>query len=64
MPKQFLTWRLEFNHRAANVPYFSGSGGITPPTGNVAPLGSNVTNWTPDLRKTEDRFTVAVLVKL
>jgi hypothetical protein len=64
MPKQFLTWRLEFNHRAANVPYFSGSGGITPPTGNTGAPGSAVNNWTPDLRKAEDRVTFAVLVKL
>ena len=27
--------RLEYNHRAANVPYFSGPGGVTPPGGNT-----------------------------
>jgi hypothetical protein len=64
MPSQFVTFRWEFNHRAANVPYFSGSGGITPPGGNVAPLGSFVPGWTPDLRKYENRFTLALLVKL
>ncbi len=64
MPTQFITFRLEGNHRAANVPYFSGSGGVTPPGGNVAPLGSAVTGWAPDLRKSENRVTVAVLVKL
>lgn len=64
MPKQFITWRFEYNHRAANVPYFSGNGGITPPGGNIAPLGSFVPGWTPDLRKFENRFTVALLVKL
>lgn len=26
MPKQFVTWRVEYNHRAANVPYFAGPG--------------------------------------
>src|SRR6476619_6028846 len=40
MPTQFLTWRLEYNHRAANVPYFSGPGGVTPPGGNTGSLGS------------------------
>jgi hypothetical protein len=30
MPSQFLTSRVEFIRRAANVPYFVGSGGITP----------------------------------
>jgi hypothetical protein len=64
MPNQFITWRFEYNHRAANVPYFSGNGGITPPGGNIAPLGSLVEGWSPDLRKREDRFTIAVLVKL
>ena len=64
MPKQFITWRLEFNHRSANVPYFSGSGGVTPPGGNTGALGSVVPNWTPDLRKNEDRVTIALLVKL
>jgi hypothetical protein len=64
LPKQFITWRFEFNHRAANVPYFAGSGGVTPPGGNVGPLGSAVDRWMPDLRKSEDRFTVALLVKL
>ena len=37
MPSQFITFRIEGNHRAANVPYFSGEGGVTPPGGNVAP---------------------------
>jgi hypothetical protein len=64
MPKQFITWRFEVNHRAASVPYFAGSGGMTPPGGNVAPLGSAVPGWAPDLRRYEDRFTVALLIKL
>jgi hypothetical protein len=64
MPTQFFTWRLEYNHRAANVPYFSGPGGITPPGGNTGPLGSLVPGFSPDLRKYENRFTIALLVKL
>jgi hypothetical protein len=64
MPKQFITWRFEYNHRASNVPYFSGNGGITPPGGNTGPLGSFVEGWSPDLRKRENRITIAVLVKL
>ncbi len=39
MPSQFVTFRVEVNHRAANVPYFSGAGGVTPPGGNIGPLG-------------------------
>jgi hypothetical protein len=34
MPKQYITFRWEFTHRHANVPYWSGQGGITPPGGN------------------------------
>lgn len=64
MPSQFVTFRGEFNHRAANVPYFAGRGGVTPPGGNVAPLGSSVPGFAPDLRKTENRVTFALLIKL
>ena len=63
MPEDFLTFRFEFNRRAANVPYFSGPGGITPPGGNTGAPGSTVANWSPDLVKTESRFTTAILVK-
>jgi hypothetical protein len=63
MPSQYITWRLEYNHRVANVPYFSGPGGITPPGGNQGAPGSLVPGWTPDLRNSENRMTGAVLVK-
>jgi Putative beta-barrel porin-2, OmpL-like. bbp2 len=76
MPSQYITFRWEYNHRAANVPYFSGSGGVTPPGGNNGTPGSFVclsgfttcngstTNtWFPDLRKTENRLNMAILVK-
>ncbi len=68
MPSQFVTFRFEGNHRAANVPYFTGEGGVTPPGGNQGPLGSTVVDasgalWNPDLRKTESRVTAALLVK-
>jgi hypothetical protein len=64
MPSQFLTWRVEFIHRAANVPYFVGPGGITPPGGNTGPPGSVVSGFFPDLRKQENRINLALLVKL
>jgi hypothetical protein len=34
MPKQYITFRWEYGYRHANVPYFTGRGGITPPGGN------------------------------
>jgi Putative beta-barrel porin-2, OmpL-like. bbp2 len=63
MPSQYFTYRLEYNHRAANVPYFTGPGGVTPPGGNTGAPGSVVPNWAPDLRYSENRMTVAFLVK-
>ncbi|WP_433975123.1 outer membrane beta-barrel protein [Tunturiibacter lichenicola] len=63
MPSQYFTYRLEYNHRAANVPYFSGPGGVTPPGGNTGAPGSLVPGWNPDLRNSENRITGAFLVK-
>jgi Putative beta-barrel porin-2, OmpL-like. bbp2 len=34
MPKQYITFRAEYDYRHANVPYWTGQGGITPPAGN------------------------------
>jgi hypothetical protein len=70
MPSQYITFRWEFDHRAANVPYFSGPGGITP-TCPTAPLvenicgtpGSFVPGFTPDLKKIENRIGLSILVK-
>lgn len=31
MPKQYITFRVEGDYRHADVPYWSGRGGITPP---------------------------------
>jgi hypothetical protein len=35
MPKQYITFRTEYGYRHANVPYFTGPNGITPPFGNT-----------------------------
>jgi hypothetical protein len=63
MPKDFVTFRLEFNRRMANVPYYAGPGGVTPPGGNTGPAGSLVPGFTPDLVRGESRITTAILVK-
>ncbi len=34
MPKQYITFRWEYDYRHASVPYWTGRGGITPPGGN------------------------------
>jgi len=64
MPDQFVTFRVEFDHRHASVPYFAGPGGVTPPGGNTGAPGSTVNGWSPDLRNTENRINAAILVKL
>jgi hypothetical protein len=63
MPREWITFRAEYNHRAANIPYWSGPGGVTPPGGNQGTPGSVVDGWTPNLTKTEDRLTAAMLIR-
>jgi hypothetical protein len=41
MPRQWLTWRWEYGYRHANVPYWTGHGGMTPPTYLGATYGAN-----------------------
>jgi hypothetical protein len=80
MPSQFATFRMEFGYRHANLPYWSGRGGITPPGGNngfpaqfvcndgsPSPDGSTcgaVGLWRPDLRKGQATLSFMILVKL
>jgi hypothetical protein len=64
MPQPFITFRAEFNHRAASVPYFSGPGGVTPPGGNQGAPGSIYSTWSPDLVKDENRLTLAMMIKM
>jgi hypothetical protein len=63
MPSQYITFRWEYDHRAANVPYFTGKGGITPVGGNTGEPGSFVAGFTPDLRRSENRLNLAIMVK-
>jgi hypothetical protein len=63
MPKDWITFRAEFNRRMANLPYFTGPGGLTPSGGNTGPPGSLVPGFTPDLVRGESRVTTAILVK-
>jgi hypothetical protein len=62
MPNQSITFRLEFVHRSANVPYFAGAGGVTSQTGySTAVLDPS---WRPDLVKSENRIIAAILFRL
>jgi hypothetical protein len=63
MPRQYITFRWEYGYRHADVPYFSGRGGITPPGGNTGTPAIPVPGWTPDLRKDEPSIRLAIMVK-
>ena len=45
MPRQYLTFRFEGDYRYANVPYWSGPGGVTPPSPVVG--GGYLNNGNP-----------------
>jgi len=73
MPTQNVTFRTEYVHRYASVPYFEGHGGVTPNISapntppiytNVGAPGSAVTGFTPDLQKNEDRITFNMMVRI
>jgi hypothetical protein len=79
MPKDWITWWTEATFRHSNVPYWSGSGGVTPPLGNTGAPASFVCNngstigadncagaggiWYPDLRTREVVWGAGVMVK-
>lgn len=64
LPMEQIAFRVEYNHRRANVPYFAGRGGVTPPGGNQGLPGSEVDGFAPDLRRDENRLTLAMLIKI
>jgi Putative beta-barrel porin-2, OmpL-like. bbp2/Carboxypeptidase regulatory-like domain len=76
MPKDWITWWTEATFRHSSVPYWSGSGGVTPPGGNTGtPAGCvgggsdsatgncSVGDWFPDLRTREVVVGAGVMVK-
>ena len=69
MPSQWVTWRFEWTQRGANVPYFTGPGGITPQLTpglyvNTGDPTQTISGFTPDLRKQERRWIFSLMVKL
>jgi hypothetical protein len=63
MPNDYVTFRFEYGYRSANLPYFAGQGGTTSPSGWINGP-TTVNTWRPDLNKTENRFTVALNIRL
>jgi len=90
MPKQYITWWAEVGYRHADIPYFAGRGGVTPPgfplggtngypqyytcmsgaTSGTSDLGAATAAcggagsvWFPDLRRSETKISLGVMVK-
>lgn len=63
IPTPFVVLRLEYVVRGANVPYFSGHKGLTPPGGSQGLPGSMVPQWAPDLVGLENRVSVALMLR-
>ncbi len=61
LPSPWLLWRLEYAHRFANVPFFTGHGGIT---GNGPDGTPGVGGFTPDLVQADDRIVTNVTLRL
>ncbi|MFO0675566.1 MAG: outer membrane beta-barrel protein [Polyangiaceae bacterium] len=62
-PSPWLLTRLEYMHRQASIPFFSGAGGITGP-GGVLPADVAASTFVPDLRKHDDRVVANVTLRL
>jgi putative OmpL-like beta-barrel porin-2/carboxypeptidase family protein len=79
MPRDWITWWTEATFRHSDVPYWTGTGGVTPPLGNTGAPASYVCNngsaigtdacaseggvWFPDLRTREVIWGAGVMVK-
>lgn len=60
-PSPWIIYRLEYAHRHANIPYFSGHGGVTGPQGALQGAGST---YQPDLAVSDDRLVANVTLRL
>lgn len=63
-PNPWLLLRLEYSHRIANQPYFSGPGGITGPNGLTPTTPAERDAFVPDLRRFDDRLVANVTLRM
>jgi hypothetical protein len=63
-PSPWLLTRLEYSHRVANQPLFSGPGGITGPNGQLPVDDAAKAGFTPDLRRGDNRLVFNVTLRL
>jgi hypothetical protein len=61
IPSPWLIYRIEYMHRDANFPFFSGPGGIT--SSNGLKTTSNA-GFVPDLRNSDDRVVANLTLRL
>jgi hypothetical protein len=63
-PSPWLLTRVEYSHRNANQPLFSGHEGITGPNGFLPTTPAQAAAFTPDLRYSDDRVLFNVTLRL
>ena len=63
-PSPWTVLRLEYMHRVANIPFFSGHGGITGPGGVQPSSSADAATFTPALRRSDDRIVVNATLRL
>jgi hypothetical protein len=63
-PSPWIVTRLEYAHRTANQPIFSGAGGITGPGGELPSSPAQGATFTPDLRRFDDRILFNITLRL
>jgi hypothetical protein len=63
-PSPWLLLRLEYSHRLANQPLFTGHGGITGPGGQLPRDSAEAATFIPDLRKSDDRLLFNMTLRL
>ncbi len=63
-PSPWLLVRVEYSHRRANQPYFSGPGGITGPNGIPPKTDAERAAFTPDLQRYDNRLVVGATLRM
>jgi hypothetical protein len=63
-PSPWLLMRVEYTHRIANQPLFTGPGGITGPGGLLPMTPAAAATFSPDLRRTDDRVLFNLTLRL
>ncbi len=63
-PSAWILTRLEYSHRAASQPFFTGHAGITGPNGVLPATPSQMMSFTPDLQRSDDRVVFNVTLRL